>query len=334
MSDSIENTDKIFKLKAAVKLASVTVKVSVGVFIALIILALNTYANDIASAGVLMLVTADTEIKASPSDTSNTIASVSSGKTVFVTGNAGNGWYIVMYKGGNYYIRADYVTEYDMPGNPNPAVILGKEYKKGTSNVSLNENINEDIDEDVLPAFGADEHIGKDKTLNTDDDSSFIEFDDDMQKALEAEFDEVSADFDLFVAENEALKKENARSAIWIGFIALAAIAILVIGIIASVKNKKSIPAENPDEEKESEKKAPDETFINTPDIEIFDLDELENNIINGFISEACPKEHKLNPLLDTRTYRIQDKKLSVGKGSRMIKQKKLLKMMKNHRIV
>ena len=182
--------------------------------------------------GTLMDVTSSTELKSAASDDSATVKTLNKGDMVFVMGNEGNGWYKVYYEGNYYYIRNNKVKASALTGNTDPALVLGSGYKDEIAEDESSEEITEAEEAAVTEAVTEPEST---EALATDGET-LMTIDGDLQKQIEEELAEASADVDK---EIERARKAKIQSVVWKVIVAIIVIAMFAVGIVTTLKQQK-----------------------------------------------------------------------------------------------
>ena len=235
--------------------------------------------------GVLVTTVAAADVKASADDTASTVISLSEGSPLFVTGNAGNGWYRVLYQGKNCFVRADKVAYLDIPGNGSPTGILDSQVKTSvpakvdaqaaTEAVAeaseADKSIEVDIDKTDLIETGGlkikSDPMDENGLDSYDAYPTPLEINEELLQQIDAELEAAGQEMDRMADELQRSKKEKLNSIIWKIAIAMVILAILIVGFVMTVKNS---PTQNDDSgaDELTEKDSADVDF------EILDLDQ------------------------------------------------------------
>ena len=227
-------------------------KVIIFALVLMTVLQVRTYAD---ANGVLFGAVTATDIKSAPGEDSATVKSLNPGESVFVTGDAGNGWYSVYYKFQTCYVKADAVAYLEMEGNPDPATVLGKEYQKTAPAVEERAEEEEkaegeDGTEDLSEEGSSDKDASatEEKSQATPEPTETPVKEDTSKEegaketsgnAVSAELEEASREFDQQMAELELIRKEKKKALIWEIVIAVLITLLLGAGIVTAVRAKK-----------------------------------------------------------------------------------------------
>ena len=246
MMDKTISTDMKKSIRTRVLFAAVT-----GMMAAMVL-----YVSALCNiTGILMMTTEPTEIKASASEGSATVAVLDANSPVYVTGNGPDGYYTVYYQGNTCYIRSDKVVYLEIAGNNNPDRILGKDNNVKDSAVSADEINNSDVDEEVLADIEGLQIEIEDKDAlaaevtrmqkEADEKKLNNEAIETPNEAIEAELEEASEEGDYVATEFDRIKKETIRTIVWTTIIAMLVVGILVVGIYMTVLNNRNKCAED-----------------------------------------------------------------------------------------
>ncbi len=212
--------------------------------------------------GQLMIAAENIEVKEAPEEGSGTLITYQSGDTVFVTGEAKDGWYSVSYQGKAGYVPADKLEKITLGDKGDQPQAEGSDNESGNK-VALEEadpieggqggqEIQEEqhsSGEDVIPedkdkdknagdngALGTNEPLDADQTadVNEQEHQEYID-------ALDREMAAMEAEGQLVVEEVERQRAEHKRAMIWKIVIGVLIVGIFAVGIYSSVSsnNKK-----------------------------------------------------------------------------------------------